>query len=93
MSITDEAMPVDDGNEGHASQFENFDLLPVLVGRHMIRIGQTDKRYFFSLPILPKHLVFFRTYSQDLCPSSPELIIIITQARQLRAAVGSAETT
>jgi hypothetical protein len=93
MSIPDEALSVNDGNQRHASHFENIDLLLVAQRRGMIRIGQTDKREFFRLPIDTEGLGAIRTDGQDFCAATRKLIVFIAQARQLRAAVRSEEAS
>ena len=55
----------------------------------MLGIGQADKRNPFILPILLEYCKRIRTNCQDHHITICEFFILVTQARQLRAAVGS----
>jgi hypothetical protein len=58
----------------------------------MVRVGQAKKGDLFILPVLSEGSRRIGSYGQDFCPPASELLIIISQARQLRAAVGSHKT-
>ena len=55
----------------------------------MIGVWQTYKRNPFIVPVLLERRQRIRTDSQNLHAAAHELIVSITQARQLRAAVWS----
>ena len=93
MSIPDETLSVNNGYERHAPQFENINLLFIALRCCVIRVGQAYERYFFRFPIETKCTEAIRTHSQDFCTATCELIVFITQARQLRATVGSEEAS
>ena len=59
----------------------------------MVRIGQTNKWNVFIFPIVLKGLHIVRTNSNNCDAACCELCIVISHARQLRAAVWSQETT
>ena len=80
---------IEDTVQRHASQLEEFDLLLILSGDQMISVCQAEKRDVFLLPILLKDGRHIGANGQDLHTAAGELFIVITQARQLRAAVGS----
>ena len=92
MRKTDHAMSIDDRNERHTSQLENVDFLLVALRHRMAWIGQADKWKLFRAPIKPEGRRRVRANRQNLCPAAGEFVISISQARQLRAAVGSQKT-
>lgn len=55
----------------------------------MLGIGQADKRNPFILPVLLEYCERIRTNCQDHHITICEFVMLVTQARQLRAAVGS----
>ena len=59
----------------------------------MIGVGQADERNVFIRPVLPERSRRVGTDRQDYRVPSYELFVIITQTRQLRAAVRSHEPT
>jgi len=91
MGVTDHALPVHHADQRHAPKLEEIDLLSI-APRHLVaRIGQADERKPVLVPILTKGVLAVRSNGEDLGAAGGELFVIITQARQLRAAVGSHE--
>ena len=93
MGKTDVAVRVDDAVQRHAAQFKKLHLLSVFLGNQVVRVRQTNKRNAFILPILLKGRQRIGANRQDFHTAACKLFILITQARQLRAAVGSHKTT
>ena len=57
----------------------------------MVGIWQTNEWHIFVCPITSKCGGIVGPDGQDLCTTAGELVIVITQARQLRTAVRSHE--
>ena len=93
MHVTDKATCIQNTDERHASQFEQVDFLPVPFRHFMTRIGQADKREILLRPIFAERGGAVRPDGKNLGTAALELGIILTQARQLRAAIGSQEAT
>jgi len=89
MSITDMTFGVHDAVQWHSSKFKKIDLLFIEARDFMFGIGQANKRNVFILPKALKLLEVIRPDRQNDCTAFNELLIFITQARQLRAAVRS----
>ena len=89
MSITDMTFGVHDAVQWHSSKFKKIDFLFIKVRDFMFGIGQANKRNVFILPKALKLLEVIRPDRQNDCTAFNELLIFITQARQLRAAVRS----
>jgi len=92
MRKADIAVRIDDTIQRHTTQFKELDLLPVFLGDQVVRVGQTDEGNPFILPILLEGRKSVWPNSQDFHTAVYKLLIFITQARQLRAAVWSHET-
>lgn len=91
MRKTDISLFIDHTVQGHASQFEQIDFLPIPSCHGMIGIRQTDERNIFVRPILFKCRRRVGTDCKHLCLTPNKPLIIFTQARQLRAAIRSHE--
>lgn len=91
MCKTDVPIFVDHAVQGHASHFEEVDLLTVHPCHAVIRVGQTDEGDVFILPILLERGRGIGSHRQDLRVTTHEALMVIPQARQLRAAVRSHE--
>jgi hypothetical protein len=89
MSKPDKSMRIYHTYERHPAKFKDIDFLFILSGHCMIRVGQTDKREFFRFPIETESTRLIRPDSQYFNSPVCELVITISQARQLRAAVRS----
>ena len=89
MRKADIALCVHDATQGHASQLEEIHLLPIHPCDAVLCIGQSDEGNSFILPILLERGRWIGTDSQYLCSALCEFFILITQARQLRAAIRS----
>ena len=93
MHITYQALCIQNTDERHASQFEKVDFLPVTNCHLTTLIGQADKREFLLRPIFAERRGAVRTDGENLGAAALELRVVVTQARQLRAAIGSHEAT
>ena len=91
MCITNHAIRIHHADQRHATQLEEINFLPIAARHSMIRIGQTDKRKFMLAPIFPERVFTVRADGENLRATLCELSILITQARQLRAAIRSHE--
>ena len=91
MSITDHAVRIHHTDERHTSQLEKIHFLPITRRHLMIRIRQANKRKFFFAPIFAELIISIGTDRKNLRAAACELFILITQARQLRAAIWSHE--
>lgn len=89
MGIADITIRVHDTIQRHASELEEVDLLPVKQGDPVFGVRQADERNPLFLPVLLKGFSRIGSHSQDLHTPARKLIILISQARQLRAAVRS----
>lgn len=89
MGITDIAPAIHNTIQGHSSQLKEIYLLPVHSGNRMFWIRQADKGNLFILPVLLECRTGIRANRQDQHIAVCEFFMLITQARQLRAAVGS----
>ena len=89
MDILDDAFGVDHGHERHAPQLEQVDLLPVETGDLMIWIRDPDEWNALRAPIPAKFAGAVRANGDHFYPAAGELRVIVSQTRQLRAAVRS----
>ncbi len=89
MCVTNQSLAIDDGHKRHAPQFEQVDFLTVLQRNPVAGIGQSDEPKPLGPPVCFKGFRSIGTDRKDLGASPRELIVIVPQARQLRAAVGS----
>lgn len=92
MGETNDPCAVNYHHQRHSSQLQNVDLLPVASGHPVIRVGHARERQPFRAPIGAECICAIRTHRQDLCTASREVVIIISESRQLRAAVWSKKT-
>ena len=89
MCVADVSFAVDNTIQRHASQLEKLHSLPVFPGNQVIRVRQTDKGNAFILPVLLESWHRVWPNGQDLHAAVYKLFILISQARQLRAAIRS----
>jgi hypothetical protein len=89
MGITDKPLAIDNAIQRHAAQFEQVHLLFVNSGNAVVRIGQADKGDVFLRPILLKGRRGIGSNRQNLRTASRKFIVLVPQARQLRAAMRS----
>ena len=89
MNVADAAVQIHHAIHRHAAQLEKIDLLFVRPRNGMLGIGQTNERNFFLCPILLEGLQSIWTDRHDLGTARRELGVVITHARQLRAAMRS----
>ena len=82
---------IDDTVQRHTSQLEEIHFLSVGSGNRMVGVWQADEWDLFILPILLKNLILVGSYRQDRDAATGEPFVFLTQARQLRAAIGSHE--
>lgn len=83
---------VDHAIEGQSPHLEKVYFLPIDTRNAVIRIGQPGERDALLLPVLLEEACGIGAYCQDLCAALFELLVVVSQARQLRAAVGSHKT-
>ncbi len=93
MSEADISLFIDHTIQRHTPQLEKIDILPVHPCNRMVGVGQADKRDLFSMPVTLKDFCVIGTQRQYLGIPSDEPLIIVPQARQLRAAVRSHEAS
>ena len=91
MRKADISVPVDHTAQRHAPHLEQVDLLPVCLRDGMIGIRQANKWDPFVPPVLFKCRRGIGAYGEDLRITSDKSLIVISQARQLRATVRSHE--
>ena len=91
MGIADAAILVNDADEGHASEFEEIDLLAILDRDAMFGIGQANAGDVFIAPVLLEGEFVVRTDGKDLGAALLEFFVIVPHARQRRAAIRSHE--
>jgi hypothetical protein len=89
MHIPDEALGIDHCHKWHATQLEQVNLLPVQAGDLVPGIRDPDERNALGTPVPAKFAGALRTYGDHFCCPAGELGIVVSQARQLRAAIGS----
>ncbi len=89
MDITDGTIPIYHTAQRHAPQLEEVDLLPVLQRDPVIGIRQTGEGNSFILPVLLETGRWIGTDGQDHHTTAGKFLVLIPQARQLRAAVWS----
>ena len=92
MRKTDISFLVDHAVQWHTSQLEQVDFLSIFSCHSMIRVRQTNERDVFILPILLKRRRRIGTYRKDFSIAPGKPLVIIPQARQLRAAIRSHES-
>ena len=73
----------------HPPQLEQVDLLSVHPGYSMVRVWQTHEGNLFIDPVALEGICIVGPYGQDLCSPARELLVLISQARQLRATIRS----
>lgn len=91
MRMPNGAFAIEDHNQRHPTKLEETDLLPVQQGDSVFRIRQSDKRKPFCPPIQTEGRRSIRTHGNNRRIPLHELLMVVPQARQLRAAVGSEE--
>jgi hypothetical protein len=89
MGITDIAPAVHNTIQRHTAPLEEIHFLLVHSCNRMFGIRQADKGNLFILPVLLECHTGIRANRQDQHIAICEFFVPITQARQLRAAVGS----
>lgn len=85
------AFGIQDTIQRHASPLKEIDFLLKQPRNFMFGIGQANERNVFILPKTLKLREVIWPDCQNDCRAFSELLIFITQARQLRAAIGSHE--
>ena len=89
MGISDIASAIHNAIQRHASQLEEIHFLLVHSCDRMFGIRQADKGNLFILPVLLECRTCIRADCHDQHITICEFFVLITQARQLRATVGS----
>lgn len=89
MGISDITFAIHNAIQRHTSPLEEIHFLLVHSCNRMFGIGQADKGNLFILPVLLKCRTGIRANRHDQHITICEFFVFITQARQLRAAIGS----
>ena len=89
MCKADITFGIDHAVQRHAAQLKEIHFLPVHSRNRMFGVGQSNERNLFNLPISLKCRKYVRAHRQDHRVTALELLMLITQTRQLRAAVRS----
>lgn len=89
MDVADAPVRVHDAVERHAPQFEDVDFLTVSLRDGMIGVGQSDEWDVFFRPIFFERLRVVGSDRQNLRAAGKEIVIAVSHARQLRAAMRS----
>jgi len=92
MGKADIALLIDNAAQRHTAQLKKFHFLFIHSRHTMVGISQTNKGDIFLLPIFLEHHLRIGTYCQDLHATIKEFLVIISQTRQLRAAIRSHES-
>lgn len=93
MPVTYKTININHHQGRQSSQFEQFYLLAVGIGHLMVRVGQPDKRVLLVTPGTNYLGVIFGANNHNLRIVINELLIIVAQLRQVRAAVRSGQAT
>ncbi len=93
MNITDHAFGIDNHHQRHSSQLEEVDLLAILKRYLVIWIWQAEEWNPLRLPVRGEGFGPVGPNRQDLCTPTRELRMLVPQARQLRTAVRSHESS
>ena len=93
IGIAGHAVFVDDNLGWHASQLEEFDLLPVAFQYRVFRVWQPDKRKIIFREILGAGYFVLRAYHDDFGVQPGEIFGILAQLRHMRTAERSGKTT
>ena len=89
MREADEAVCINDGYERHPAKLEEINLLLVARRDHVPWVGQAGEWKFLRLPIDTKCAGRVGTDRQHFCTATRVFLIIVSKARQLRAAIWS----
>jgi len=89
MRKTDVPIGIHNAVQRHATQFEKVHFLSILHSHRMGRIRQPHKGNMLAAPVLTEYGGWIRPNRQDLSTATGKLLITISKARQLRAAIRS----
>ena len=92
MCVLDGTVAIKNGHQRHPPKFEQVDLLAVQQSDSMLRIWQSDKWQSLCPPVQTKDLRPIRSNRKYLHIPPHKRLIVVSQARQLRAAVWSKES-
>lgn len=92
VGITNEAPGIDHGHQRHATKFEQVHFLPERARHPVVRVWETDIGNALRPPILAEGCGPIRTNGHDFRAAPCEFLVVLPQARQLRAAEWSEET-
>ena len=93
MRIADHPRCVDHRDERHAAHLEDVDFLFVSLCNGVTRIGKTNERKLLRIPISAERQCRVWPNGYHISPAAREFLVLIAQARQLRAAIRSEEAT
>jgi len=89
MQVTNQPSLIDDQLCRQATQFQQFDLLPIAFRHRMVRVGQADKRHLVFTPPIRKNFGLLRTDRNYLGAPFYKFQIVLAQLRHMPAAVWS----
>jgi hypothetical protein len=89
MLVTHLALFIHQHQGWHTAQFEQVDFLFVNIGDGMFGVRQANKWQVFILPVALESSGVIRPYGDDFRLTGGESRIVIAQAREMGAAVGS----
>ena len=92
MCILNSTVAIENGHQRHPPELEQVDLLAVEQSDPMPWIWQSNEWNPLGPPIQTKSCRSIRTDRNNLHVSLHKLLIVVAQARQLRAAVRSKES-
>jgi len=92
VCVTDSARAVQHAHKGQSAPLEDSDLLLVQPGHAVARIRQANKRKSILRPVPAEGLQIIGPNCDNLCTERGELLVVVADARQLRAADWSEET-
>jgi hypothetical protein len=91
MRVANATLLIDDQESRHPPKFEQVDLLLVLISHGMAGVGQPDEGQAFALPVAPEDRQVIRLNCQDRRVTRGKGREVVSQAGEMRAAVGSKE--
>ncbi len=91
MRKTDASLFVHNEQRGHSSEFEQLYLLLVQIGDLVITVRQADKRHFVCRPKQFERRRAIGTHGENFRIAFYKFLIVLTQLRQMLAAVWSSK--
>jgi hypothetical protein len=89
MPVTDPAGFVDYDERRHTARFEQFDLLAVVIGYSVIRVGNSDEGQLLLAPVSFKCQSVFRANNHHFGLATDKFLMVLAQLRHVPPAEGS----